>query len=53
MKMDKSSPKEKKTLWEKEKLLVIKGLILQTCKNNKGLVWESVTAILHPENFPK
>ena len=46
MKMAESSPKEKKTLWEKEKLLVMsnvsfshsvfKRLVPQTCKN-KGL----------------
>ena len=53
MKMAESSPKEKKTLWEKEKLLVtsnfsfslsvFKRLVLQTRKN-QGLfgVWERV-----------
>ena len=51
MKMAESMPNGLKTLWEKDKLLVMsnlsfshhvfKRLVLQTCKK-KGLVWERV-----------
>ena len=49
MKMEESSPKGSKTLWEKEKLLVIVfpgDLFCRHVKTLKGLVWETVKELL-------